>query len=210
MLSHIFLSRGTRPPHGSDPLTVFSGLGRALRGPLWMNDLEMDVSYDHSSEVELWGVLLCAQQLPRPYTHTQTDRKEKDEGKKTERESERKGQGQIGGREERTPPCFLHTRDSGALVTSCLFKRADCIVIADWLKPFSFSLLSSRSVFFPLVSFSLAALFCFVFTNNKRDARVSSRQETSFLWRLKRAASPPPHTPPYEWADHTNWAAPTG
>lgn len=144
------------------------------------------------------------------HTHTQTDRKEKDEGKMTERESERKGQGQIGGREERTPPCSLHTRDSGALVTSCLFKRADGIVIADWLKPFSFSLLSSRSVFPPLVSFSLSALFCFVFANNKRDARVSSRQETSFLWRLKRAASPPPHTPLYEWVDHTNWAAPTG
>lgn len=142
------------------------------------------------------------------HTHTHidrlTDRKEKDEGKKTEKESERKGQGQIGGREERTPPCLLHTRDSGALVTSCLFKRADCIVITDWLKPFG--------LFFPppLASFSLTALFCFVFTNNKRDARVSSRQETSFLWRLKRAASPPPHTPPYEWADHTNWAAPTG
>lgn len=110
------------------------------------------------------------------HTHTQTDRKEKDEGKMTERESERKGQGQIGGREERTPPCSLHTRDSGALVTSCLFKRADGIVIADWLKPFSFSLLSSRSVsppprfFFTLCPF----LFCFCKQQKGRQSFIKA------------------------------------
>lgn len=32
-----------------------------------------------------------------------------------------------------------------------------------------------------LLCFWLSNSFCFVFTNNKRDARVSSRQETSFL-----------------------------
>lgn len=53
-----------------------------------------------------------------------------------------------------------------------------------------------------LLCFWLSNSFCFVFTNNKRDARVSSRQETSFL-------PLPPSTPP-EWADHTNGAAPTG
>ncbi len=130
-----------------------------------MNDLEMDVSYDHSSEVELWGVLLCAQRVPRPHTHTlthrQTDRQERERWSGKDREGEReKGAGanlREGGREERTPPCLLHTRDSGALVTSCLFKHADCIVITDWLKPFSF-----LSVCPPLPSFLFHSLPFFV------------------------------------------------
>lgn len=109
---------------------------------------------------------MCSTAPTSTYTHTQrqTDRKEKDEGKKTEKESERKGQGQIGGREERTPPCLLHTRDSGALVTSCLFKWADCIVITDWLKPFSFL----SVCFFPPRFFFTHCPFLFCFYKQQK------------------------------------------
>ncbi len=179
----------------------------------------MDVSYDHSSEVELWGVLLCAQQVPRPHTHTlthrQTDRqtgKRKMKCKRERRRARERGRGKFeGGREgERNVP---HPVCSTLGIPVPWWHHVSSSKQTALLSLTGSSLsLSSQSVPPPppLFSFSLTALFCFVFTNNKRDARVSSRQETSFLWRLKRAASPPPHTPPYEWADHTNWAAPTG
>ncbi len=71
----------------------------------------MDVSYDHSSEVELWGVLLCAQQVPRPHTHTHShiDRqtgKRKMKCKRERRRARERGRGKFeGGREgERNVP----------------------------------------------------------------------------------------------------------
>ncbi len=123
-------------------------------------------------------------------TQRQTDRKEKDEGKKTEKESERKGQGQIGGREERTPPCLLHTRDSGALVTSCLFKRADCIVITDWLKPFSFL---SVCFFPPRFFFTHCPfLFCFYKQQKGRQSLIKAGDILPLAVKKSSPASPHP------------------